>query len=112
MIVTGHIVFGNDAVAFDRASLRVKLEDSTYADAPATVLAEITRLVRYAPAQSAIEFELLTDAIRDPSQRWTVRAVIDVDGDGTIGRGDYMNVVSVLVPEGERVSVTIPVRRV
>ena len=93
--------------------LRVRLEDTTYADAHAMTLAESsTPGVSYSAGRETIAFEIAADTARELSRRWTLRVLIDVDGDGRIGPGDYVNAASVPIPDGQLIDVTVPVKRV
>jgi hypothetical protein len=99
--VTGRVVFGADAVPFSGATAIVSVEDTTYADARAIKLASwTTDDVSYPRDATGVEFEV--DVQPDPPDnvRCTLRALIDVDRDGSAGQGDYVNVESVPAGRG------------
>ena len=97
-------------VSLKDATLYVWLEDSTEIDRPALTIAATT--VRGITGQSqSLSFEL-TAPDNDNTRRRTLRVLVDLDGDGRVGHGDYLSVESVLVPAGgTAVTVNVPVRR-
>lgn len=109
----GRIVFGADAVPFERATVHVWLEDTTYADAPSRPLAQWTsRDVRY-PKDGNVPFDLFATERLMPDRRYTFRALVDVDDDGAIGVGDYVTVESIAIERDAGTTVhDVRVRRV
>ncbi len=96
-LVTGRIVIPAAVPPFRGATAYLSLEDVSYADAPATVLAEAAIPdVRHQPTARAGEATVLAFTLRpapgaaaiDPGNDYAVRAWIDLDGDGRIGPGD------------------------
>ncbi len=96
-LVTGQLVIPAAVPPFRGATARVGLEDVSYADAPATTLAEAAIPdVRHEPAKNAGEATVVPFSLSpapgaaaiDPGHDYAVRAWIDLDGDGRIGPGD------------------------
>ena len=98
MRVTGRLLLGDDAVPFAGAVATVIVEDTTYADAPAVPLASWrSNDVTYPRDRDGVPFDL--DVQPDPADnvRCTLRALVDVDRDGSAGPGDYVSVESIRV---------------
>jgi len=112
--VTGTIVFGADLEPFVGATVYVRLEEVSRADAPAIVMAETVlpevRIGGQAPSQ--LEFTIEFPSL-DPRGRYVVRVHVDVDADGQVGVGDYVSTAShpVLVGDGAT-TLSVPVKRV
>lgn len=113
LLVEGTIVFGDDFEAFQRAIVRVRLENVTRLDAAATSVAEaVIPVVRKDSAARSLSFAIHGDAL-DPRARYGVRAHVDVDRDGRVGIGDYVSTASHPVHAAALpAKVSIPVRRV
>ena len=110
--MTGRIVFGADAPVFTGARVSIRLEDTTYADAPARALAErVLESIAYDGGASGIPFSLDVPA-GTGRVRMTLQVLVDLDGDGTATRGDYINMVSVPVPSEGAEEIEVPVRRI
>jgi len=111
--VTGRIVFGDDAPALTGVRVFIRLEDTTYADAPARAVAErVIESVAYDGGASGIPFSLDVPAVAG-RVRLTLQVLVDVDGDGQATPGDYINMVSVPVPIDAAVEeIEVPVRRI
>jgi hypothetical protein len=90
------------------APVLVQILDTTYQDAPATVLAEARGVVS-AQGEVLASMELALEA-RAPDT--TVWAHVDLDGDGRVSGGDYITTQSFPVPAGERPRVRAVVKRV
>lgn len=93
--ITGRVVLAVPGPVLRGATLHVYLEDVSYADAPAPVIAEteLTNVNHPAPGRADLPTELpfvvaLAEAVIDPSARYAVRAWVDADGDGQTGPGD------------------------
>jgi hypothetical protein len=110
VVVRGRILFQDDAVPFSGATARVTVEDTTYADASAgRVNVWTLEGIAYPDDAAGVEFEIAFDP--DPRRRYSLRVLIDVDGDGVLGRGDYRNADA--LPVGRGVGpIEIRVRRV
>jgi uncharacterized lipoprotein YbaY len=91
----GRITFEEWAGAFSHATVVVRLVDTTYADAPAEVVAEyVRRDVDFDPRnETGLPFEL-DGPEPNPRAHYTVEAHIDLDGDGTVSRGDLLTMQS------------------
>jgi hypothetical protein len=112
--VTGTLVLDPHAPPFNGATVYVRLEDVSFADAPARVLAEeVRRDVVCDPRKGGgIRFSLSSTQI-DPHVHYAVRAHVDLDGDGSISVGDYINMQSCpVLTFGHPAHVKIPVQRV
>lgn len=113
-LVTGQVVITARTLAFDSATLYIRLEDVSKADTAAVVVAEIaianvrhplsnddtiTPFILYAaPGAAAI----------DPRHDYTVRAWLDRDGNGKLGAGDlYSNQSYPVLTRGFDRTVTI-----
>ena len=94
-LVEGEINFEGQSTSFTYATVYVRLEEVSAADAPARVVAEhIRRNVAFDPqAGEALAFTLEAEA-PDPTASYSVRAHIDLDGDGQVSRGDYISMQS------------------
>ena len=111
--MTGRIVFGEDAPVFTGARVSIRLEDTTYADAPARAIAErVLESVAYDGGATGIPFSLDTPAATE-RVRMTLQVLVDLDGDGKATPGDYINMVSVPVPpDAAAEEIEVPVRRI
>lgn len=112
MRVSGRIVFGKDAVEFSGATAHVFLEDTTYADAPAVALGSWRRDPVAYPADAAgVPFDFVVEPDPPERGRYTLRVLVDVDRDGVVGQGDYVNIEAIPVrrPTG---AIEAPVKRV
>jgi uncharacterized lipoprotein YbaY len=113
-LVTGTIVFEEQVAAFAGATLMVRLEDVSHADAPATVFAEHVELhVSFDPRRtSELKFEL-DGPEPDPRAQYVLQVHVDVDGDGVVSLGDFINMQSYpVLTFGHPRRVTILVRQV
>jgi uncharacterized lipoprotein YbaY len=113
-LVTGIIVFEAQAPAFAGATLIVRLEDVSYDDAPAGVLAEyVEHGVAFDPQRhSGLRFRLAGPE-PDPQAQYAVQAHVDVDGDGVVSSGDFINMRSYpALTFGHPREVTVLVRQV
>ena len=110
----GQIVFEDDAQAFSGATLNVTLEDVTYADSNAiTVERFVKPEVSYDPAaREPLAFEMSAE-VPDRNALYSVRVHIDLEGDGKISRGDYVNTQSYhVITRGHPSEVSVRVSRV
>ncbi len=114
MEIAGELHLPADAPAFRGAIATISVLDTTEADAPARRLATISIPgIAHDPGRPArIPFRVEAQLV-DPSAIYTVSALLDLDGDGRIGAGDYVHAESYPVPaRGARVVVSIRLRRV
>ncbi len=92
-LVTGQVVISAGTPAFSGATVHVRLEDVSYADAAAEVVAEaIIPGVGHAPGgTTTVPFALHAAPGAtpiDPRNDYAVRVWLDRDGDGRAGAGD------------------------
>ena len=82
----------------------VQLLDTTYADAPAAVLAEDvgTTVATESPVIHTASVELV-----GAGDGATVHVHVDVDGDGQVSRGDFVTTQSYRVCGGDAIRVTV-----
>lgn len=111
--VEGVLVFGDDAAPVAGATIEIVLEDVTLADARAVPVARaILRGVTCdGAAGESVPFSLRRPQAA-PERRQTLRVLVDVDGDGRLGRGDYRNAESVRVPAGSTRELVVRLVRV
>jgi len=86
------------------APVIVQVRDTSVADAAATIVAEARTTVEMAAGQplAKVEFELPDDI-----EGKTVWALIDVDRDGGVSRGDYITKQSFPLRSVDRMRVTV-----
>jgi uncharacterized lipoprotein YbaY len=111
VLASGEIVFDEGEAPFEGATVYVRLEDVSRADAASTVVAEQT-LRGIASSQGPVLFRLTGEPL-DPQASYTVSAHVDVDGDGMVSAGDYLTMESYPVSAqsvGEEL--TVRVRRI
>lgn len=94
-IVSGEILFPNDSFLQDSAVGYIHLLDVSLADAPSFIVAEevIEDIAERILKGETIKFALYGE-IKNPRASYTVSVHIDLDGDGRVGRGDYINMQS------------------
>jgi uncharacterized lipoprotein YbaY len=109
--VHGRILFEEEVSSLDGAVVHVFLEDTTRADGPAVV-----RVHQHSPpvvvAERTLAFTLPAIPV-DRRADYTVRVLIDRDGDGRVSRGDYISTAShPVLTWGHPADVVVSVRRV
>lgn len=95
-IVTGQVFISSRIPAFSNAAVHVRLEDVSYPDRRANVVAEaILPDIRHQPSgadagnDTEVPFMIETSPEDIQSQNdYTVRVWVDIDGDGKRGPGD------------------------
>jgi uncharacterized lipoprotein YbaY len=100
-LVTGQVIIADQTPALADASAHISLEDVSYADAPATTVAEtVIPHIRHRPSQLGSGDNrggtVLSFALRagpgapaiDPGNDYAVRVWVDRDGNGRPGPGD------------------------
>jgi uncharacterized lipoprotein YbaY len=94
-LVQGEIVIDETGNSFSGATVHVRLEDTSRADAPARIVAEqvLEDVSHTAGAETRLPFALEATSV-DEKSRYTVRAHVDVDGDGKVSRGDFLSMES------------------
>jgi hypothetical protein len=88
--------------------LVVQVLDTTYADAPASVVVEASTRVGPDEGEKLQTVELVFAPTTQADYR--IRAHVDVDGDGVVSRGDY--VTTAAYPARVDASVRVVVRKV
>lgn len=113
LLLTGVVVFPPDTKPVQNARMYIRLEDVSLADVPSTLVIEHTHQGISLPGGAAqLSFEL-HGHIPDPGAHYSVHVLLDVDGDGEISPGDYINTESYpVLTFGQPSQVEISVRRV
>ena len=112
-LLTGVVVFPPDTKPVQNARMHLRLEDVSLADAPATLVIERTyESISLPGGAERLSFEL-HGQIPSPVAHYSVRVLLDVDGDGEISAGDYISTESYpVLTFGHPKQVEISVRRV
>jgi uncharacterized lipoprotein YbaY len=113
-LIQGRVVFDESAESFAGATLYVFLEDTTYADDSAEKIAEqvIENVAYDARAPNDLPFTLYGE-VPDQRARYTLRVLVDLDGDGRISQGDFINTQSYpVLTRGKPSDITVRVKRV
>jgi hypothetical protein len=113
-LLDGEIMFEEGSPSFARATVHIFIEDTTLADAPARMV--VHHVIENVSADM-VRNERLTFAldgnISDTRALYTVRVLVDLDGDARISHGDYASVASYpVLTRGYPSRVVIYVRRV
>jgi hypothetical protein len=87
------------------APIVVQVLDTTYADAPARVVHEASS--RVAPGEAALLHSVELPVAAPTPGRWTVRAHVDVDGDGAVSPGDFVTTAAYPLLGEERLRVVV-----
>lgn len=95
MLILGKIEFPSEDAEFSEATLNVTVQDTQEADARARVLCKqvVGNVSRIRGSSEALPFALECEGVRK-SPFVTVSVLVDLDGDGCISRGDYINTES------------------
>ena len=93
--VEGDIEFEDLTSPVDGATICVRVEDVSRADAPATCLAEqVMRDVRLSgPGRVTVPFSVQA-SIPDPNGQYVIRVHVDLSGNGEVKSGDYITTQS------------------
>ncbi len=112
--ITGTILFPADVPVGPPATIVVRLEDVSFADAPATIISSVTVpdvTIPQAGGES-VAFSLPVDSF-DPRARYTVRVHVDRDGDGEVSKGDLISTSHIpVLTQGGSTTVQVPVELV
>ena len=114
LLLRGWIVFDESAPSFKGATLYVSVQDTSLADADAVTIAEqVTKDLAYdARVRNNLHF-VVGGVVPDERAHYTVRVLVDLDGDGQVGHGDFVNVESYpVLTWGHAREVSIRVERV
>jgi putative lipoprotein len=112
--VTGAIVFPESMPAGPSATIHVRIEDVSLADAPATVVTSVTleNVAIPPPADQPVVFAIPVETY-DPRMRYGVRVHVDRDGDGRVSGGDLVSTSHhPVLTHGGGAEVSIPVSEV
>lgn len=94
-LVEGEITFERTGTSFSGATAYIRLEDTSRADAASSIVAE--QVIHNVSHQTNGDDRLkisLRGQIPDEKASYSVRVHIDVDGDGKVSQGDYINMQS------------------
>lgn len=92
-VVRGRVVLDPSTVSLERATLRVIVEETTHADAPAREVARVELLPGQALAGTPVEFDISVPRL-NPNARYEVRAHLDQNGSGAFSPGDQITMES------------------
>jgi hypothetical protein len=110
-LVRGEIVFDDHPPSFGIATIHVFVEDTTLADAPARVLLHhVVENVSPDMLHGGRATFALRGRLPEARATYTVRVLVDVDGDGKASRGDYVSTVSYPLAAPGRSTLSIRVR--
>ena len=112
--VTVRVTFDVEANAFQSATLYGFVEDVSRADAPAQSLASLVlRDVSHAAGETDGPEFTIRVAVPDPKSVLAVRVHIDVDGDGSYSRGDFITMESYpVLTHGHPDRISVRVRQI
>jgi uncharacterized lipoprotein YbaY len=92
VLVSGEILFDQKARAFSGATIYVRLQDVSRADAPSKTIAE--QVIRdVSSSKAALKFSI-RGKIENEQASYIVSVHVDVDGDKEISVGDYITMES------------------
>ena len=125
-LLRGKIIFENNVKSFAGATVYIRLEDVTMQDAPSKlILQQVINNVSYGSGaddiaghnhhQKKLQFALFGDRIVVDARRlYTITVHIDVDNNGKINPGDFINMESypVITHGYPKDSVSVYVRQV
>ncbi len=95
LLLRGQVAFDEDVQPFSGATLYVSLEDVSMADESAVTVAElVVKGVAYDPSEGNTLPFTLSGVVVDERAHYTVRVLVDLDGDGRVSRGDFVNAES------------------
>ena len=94
-IVKGRIVIDSDIKSLSGAAIFVRLEDASFADTHSTLVSEqIIKSVNYdVKSPNQFDFELHAENLDDKAD-YIIQVHIDVDGNGIVSSGDFINMES------------------
>jgi hypothetical protein len=114
IVIRGSIVFPDEPPRFDEVNAYIRIEDVSEADGPAPVVLSRRIPCRYEEARSAegVRFEMRL-SLPDPRRSYSLCVHVDMDGDGRVSPGDFINVVEVPIVSGRgRQESPVPVTKV
>jgi uncharacterized lipoprotein YbaY len=94
-IVKGRIIIDSDIKSFSGATIFVRLKDATFADTYSKLVSEqIIKNVNYdIRTPNQFDFELYAENLDDKAD-YIIEVHIDVDGNGIVSSGDFINMES------------------
>ena len=94
-IIKGRILIDSDTESISGATIFIRLEDASFVDAPSKLVSEqIIKNVNYdVKSRNKLEFELSAENL-DHKADYIIQVHIDVDGNGIVSSGDFINVES------------------
>ncbi len=110
--IAGTIIFPVDLPAGPPATITIRLEDVSLADAPATIVSSVTIPDVTIPpgAGEPVAFSLPVVSF-EPRARYTVRVHVDRDGDGQVSKGDLISTSHIpVLTQGGGTEAQIPVK--
>jgi uncharacterized lipoprotein YbaY len=109
--INGTIAFPDVREPAPNVPVYVRVEDTPFADAPASTVAELVlRGVNIVPGAPPIPFTI-HGIPQNARAHYAIRVHADVDGNGAVGRGDYVSTQSYPVEiTGQPAVVTILMR--
>jgi hypothetical protein len=113
-LLRGEIVFDESPLSFVKASVHIYLEDTTLVDASAkVVLHQVVSNVAADTVQNERIPFAFDGTVPNTQAHYTVRVLVDVDDNGRISHGDYVNTVSYpVLTRGYPDQVVVHVRKV
>ena len=109
--ITGTIIFPAETPAGSAATIIIRLEDVSRADAPATILASITLEDVPVPPAAGEQVSFTLPVVSfDSRARYTVRVHVDRDGDDQVSKGDLLTTSHIpVLTYGGGTEVQVPV---
>ena len=105
----------DDGYAINKATIYVRIEDTSRADAPSEIVAEhILRNGKFGSDldKYVIPFEISIPFVEE-NKMYTVSVHVDTNGNGKMDKGDYINMESYPVPaQGDKKKVVIKVKQI
>lgn len=95
LLIKGEILFEEEAKSFSGATVYVRLEDVSLADAPSKIVTEqvIYDVSYQAGSNTKLEIRLYGQ-IPDKRKSYAVSVHVDLNGNGQVDRGDYISMES------------------
>jgi len=92
LLVKGKIIFKIRLVTLSSATVYIKLEDTELADRPAKTIeqVQIRNIQNIFIEKGYIPFTIY-GTIPDKQLMYSVSTLVDLDGDGKVSKGDYIN---------------------
>lgn len=105
----------DDNNKIDNVTTYVRIEDTSRADAPSRMIAQnILRNVKFRSEgdKKVLQFHISTPLSKD-DKTYTINVHVDINGNGKIDQGDYINMESYPVPlQGSRQKIVVKVKQI